>query len=973
MPRGAPSGTVTFLFTDVADSTRLWEEAPTDMADAVRVHDSIVRGTIESHGGYVFSTGGESFSAAFATAADAAAAAIESQERLRDDASVTFGVRMALHTGEAVERDRSYFGGEVNRGGRLATLGHGGQILLSDATETLLRNRVGLRPLGEHRLRGVRGRMSVYQVVADGLPAEFPVLRGVDSFPGNLPEHLSSLVGRDDVVDDLADVVRGNRVVTLSGVGGVGKTRLAVEIGAELAGDFPDGVWLVELGSVGDPASVPSAIATVLGVTPQGDAPLIDTVAEALGGRRLLLLVDNCEHVRAAAASAVEVIRRGSTTVNIVTTSREDLGVDGETVVAVDPLRLDGGVSSDAVTLFVDRARAVRGDFALRDPETAAATVEICRVLDGLPLGIELAAARMAAMNAVEVRDRLTDRYRLLQGSTPGPERQLTLRHAVEWSYDLLSDDERDLLRRTSVFAGGFELNGICAVVEPVADDVDVLRLLDSLVRKSLVVADHSATRTRYRLYETIRQFAEDQFAGDPSAGAGALERTRDLHARYFAQECAARWERWNGPGWRDAVDWVEAELANLRSAYRWAARRGDLEVATDVAAHAALMGFSVQLFETIAWAEELLEPASSADVRRLPRLYTAAGYACFAGRAEAARANAHRATELELDSRYDACEPGYASFIEALGSVYCGDLDRYVELTEAVARQFGSERGYGLAAYVDGLQSCGRVDEALGLAEESVAAARELGNPYWISYALWIAGMAFSRADVRRAFAAWDEGVAFVREHRVQFFEGFLARDAARLHTSDGEPEAALVLFDEAIAAFQRAGNVPQLIITLASVPALFERLDRHAPAAMLLGALSREPSSFHHVPELGDLDQRITRALGRPRTEELMSAGAALDLGDAAVYARQQIDAARRDPVPRARQARPGGLSRREIEVLRLVADGRTASEIATQLFISSRTAEHHIQNIYTKIGVSNRAAATRWAVKHQVVEIR
>ena len=284
--------------------------------------------------------------------------------------------------------------------------------------------------------------------------------------------------------------------------------------------------------------------------------------------------------------------------------------------------------------------------------------------------------------------------------------------------------------------------------------------------------------------------------------------------------------------------------------------------------------------------------------------------------------------------------------------------------------REHGSDRGYGIAAYVDGLQSCGRIEEALGYAEESVAAARSLGNPYWIAYALWIAGLAFSKADVPRAFAAWDEGVAFVREQRVQFFEGFLARDAARLHTSDGEPETALVLFSDAIAAFHKAGNVPQLIITLASVPALFERLDRPAPAAMLLGALSREPSSFHHVPELGDLGDRVARELGKTRAAELMAEGAALDLGDAAVYARQQIDVARRDPTPRARPARPGGLSRREIEVLRLVAEGRTAGEIATQLFISSRTAEHHIQHIYTKIGVSSRVAATRWAVKHQVV---
>jgi len=631
--------------------------------------------------------------------------------------------------------------------------------------------------------------------------------------------------------------------------------------------------------------------------------------------------------------------------------------------VSVSPLALQGGATSDAVTLFVDRARAVRPDFGLRDPDTASAVIEICEVVDGLPLGIELAAARMAAMSAGEVRDRLADRFRLLKSSAPSPERQQTLRHAVDWSYGLLTDDERDVLRVSSVFAGGFDLASICAVVEG-ADEVDVLGHLDSLVRKSLVVADHTTSRTRYSLYETIRQFAEDRLSE-----AGSLERTHDLHAAYFADAAAALWERWDGPGWRDAVDWVDRELGNLRSGFRWSVQRGELEIATDIAAHAALMGFSVQLFETLAWAEELLEAATAADVRRLPRLYTAAGYACFAGRAEAGRTNAHRATELEVDPRYDPSEPGYASFIEALCAVYCGDLDRYVELTGIVADRYGRERGYGIAAYVDGLQSCGRVDEALALAEESVEAARELGNPYWVSYALWIAGMTFSKRDPGRALAAWDEGVAFVRAHSVQFFEGFLARDAARLHTCDGEPETALVLFSEAITAFHRAGNVPQLIITLASVPALFERVDRPEPAATLLAAMTREPSSANHVPELDDLAARLTRRLGKKRAEEVALAGSALDLSDAAAYALQQIGVARRSPT--ARQSRPGGLSRREVEVLRLVADGRTAREIAAQLFISSRTAEHHIQHVYTKIGVTGRAAATRWAVEHEVVD--
>jgi len=932
------------------------------MAAALQVHDAIVRDSIEDHGGHVFASGGDGFSAAFSTAADAAAAAVASQQLLIE-ASLPFGVRMGLHTGEAIERDGSLLGTDVNRAARLMSLAHGGQVVVSDTTEVLLRDRMVLRPLGEHRLRGLRGRMTVYQVIADGLRSEFPVLRSVDRLAGNLPQQLSSFVGREDLVTDVAELVRSNPLVTLTGVGGVGKSRLALEVGAELAGEFPDGVWMVELAALGEASAVTAAIATALGITPQGSVALIDTVAETLAGRRLVLIVDNCEHVLAAAASAIEVIVGRSGSVKILATSRESLGVAAETPVSVSPLALQGGATSDAVTLFVDRARAVRPDFGLRDPDTASAVIEICEVVDGLPLGIELAAARMAAMSAGEVRDRLADRFRLLKSSAPSPERQQTLRHAVDWSYGLLTDDERDVLRVSSVFAGGFDLASICAVVEG-ADEVDVLGHLDSLVRKSLVVADHTTSRTRYSLYETIRQFAEDRLSE-----AGSLERTHDLHAAYFADAAAALWERWDGPGWRDAVDWVDRELGNLRSGFRWSVQRGEFEIATDIAAHAALMGFSVQLFETLAWAEELLEAATAADVRRLPRLYTAAGYACFAGRAEAGRTNAHRATELEVDPRYDPCEPGYASFIEALCAVYCGDLDRYVELTGIVADRYGRERGYGIAAYVDGLQSCGRVDEALALAEESVEAARELGNPYWVSYALWIAGMTFSKRDPGRALAAWDEGVAFVRAHRVQFFEGFLARDAARLHTCDGEPETALVLFSEAITAFHRAGNVPQLIITLASVPALLERVDRPEPAATLLAAMTREPSSANHVPELDDLAARLTRRLGKKRAEEVALAGSALDLSDAAAYALQQIGVARRSPT--ARQSRPGGLSRREVEVLRLVADGRTAREIAAQLFISSRTAEHHIQHVYTKIGVTGRAAATRWAVEHEVVD--
>ena len=784
-----------------------------------------------------------------------------------------------------------------------------------------------------------------------------------DARRGNLPVAATTLVGREPALAEIAELVRANQLVTLSGVGGVGKTRLAIAVASEMASEFPDGVWMVELAPLGDPAAVPDAIATVLGITPRGDVSVIEAVAEAIAGRRVLLVVDNCEHVLAAASSAIGEILSRAGTARILATSREYLWTAGETLLSVSPLGLDGGVTSDAVAMFVDRARTVRPGFTLERPDTASAVVEICETLDGLPLGIELAAARMAAMSAVEVRDRLGDRFRLLTGPEYGPPHQLTLRRTVEWSYDLLDDAERALLCIASVFSGGFDLYALCAVMGA-TDDVEILGRLDSLVRKSLIRADHSRDATRYGLFSTIRLFAEDRLAE-----AGEREGTKDRHATHLAAEAVRRWEHWNGPEWRKAVDWVEIELANLRAAFRWSADRGNAEVATDIAAHAALMGFSVELFETISWAEAFLGPATEADVLHLPRLYTAAGYACFVGRAGAAVANAHRATELEVQPGYEPCEPGYAAFIEALGEVYCGNLDRYVELTASVAALPG--RAYGIAAYVDGLQAAGRVEEAVGLTGAAVVAARHVGNPYWIAYTLWIVGLAFSKVDASRALAAWEEGVEVVRENDVHFFEGFMARDAALLHTASGDLDSALELFGSAIAAFHRAGNVAQLVITLASVPALFERLDRLRVAAILYGAMTRESASFHHVPGLSGLGDRVATKFGTEGLGRLVAEGAAMDLNDAAAYAREQLEVAHRDLRRLSLDIAPGGLTRRELQVLRLVADGATTRDIGEQLFISSKTADHHIQHIYTKIGVINRAAATRWALDQGVVE--
>jgi predicted ATPase/DNA-binding CsgD family transcriptional regulator len=800
----------------------------------------------------------------------------------------------------------------------------------------------------------------VFQVHAEGLPSEFPPLRMSDARRGNLPAPATTLVGRERELVEILDLVRANRLVTLTGVGGVGKTRLALEAGAALAGQFPDGVWLVELAPVGESASVPDAVATALGITPQAGVPANDAVAEALSGRRLLLLLDNCEHVVDAAADAAEAILARSATATVLATSREGLRVAGEQLMPVPPLALEGGAASAAVALFVERARAVNPGFELDDAATADAVTEICRGLDGLALAIELAAARMLSLTPVDLQQRLlADRFRMLTGS----KRQRSLRQTVGWSYDLLNDEERAALRYASVFWGGFGLDAITAVVG--ADDtLDVLDLLDSLVRKSLVTASRAMGQVRYGLLETIRQFAEDELSA-----LGTLEEVRDRHAAYFAREVTLRWERWNGPGFRDAVDWVEVEFSNLRAAFRWSAARNDVEVAADIAAHAAMVGVSGELFETVGWVEEIIEAATSADVRRLPRVYTAAGYSCFTGTPEQAVAFAQTAARLETNPRYEPFEPGLANFIEALAQVYCGHLDRYVELTQSVAALPGAARAFGLPGLVDGLQATGRVDEAIELADEAVAAAREQGSPWWIAYALWTRGTAYARVDPARALTAWREGLAYVRQHRVHFFEGFIARDAALLKLVDADPEEALALFDAAIDSFRQAGNVAQLTITLASVTALFERIECPEVAGTLYGAISRQPGSDHHVPDLPDLAGRLESKLGSGRFDECASSGATMDLTETAHYAREQIHLARATLATRS--GHPGVLSRREVEVLRLVAVGLTTREIADRLYISPKTADHHIQHIYTKIGVSNRASAALWAVQHDVIE--
>ena len=595
----APSGVVTFLFTDVEGSTRRWEADAQAMRAALVVHDKVLRTAVEAYDGFLFSHTGDGFVAAFASPMSAVYAAIDAQRELG------LPVRMGLATGEAELRDGDYFGTVLNRAARVMAAGHGGQILLADSTAGLLSG-VDLVDLGPRRLRDLPTPVQVFQVQAEGLQTDFPALRALDTSPGNLRPAATSFIGRESEVAEVQATVKAHRLVTLTGVGGVGKTRLALEVAARLVDEYPDGVWFFELAAVTDPAAIPDAVAAVLGITQQPGKSVSESVAAALEGRVRLLVFDNCEHVRDAAADLVEAILAQSATVRIVATSREGLGVADEQLWLVPSLDVGAGIESAAVNLFVERACSVASRFSMGSSDEGGAVVEICRRLDGIPLAIELAASRMASMTPIEVRDRLDQRFRLLIGSRRGLARHQTLRHAVAWSYDHLDDAEKPLLERCSVFAGGFDLQSACAVMDS-DDDFATLDLLDALVRKSLLVADRSSGRTRFSMLETIRQFAEEQLVAGGQATA-----VRAAHARYFAGCEADIMSLWDGPRQREAYAWFTAELANLRTAFRWATDQGDLDTAATIATYAGLLGVMVVNYEPIAWAEELIEPAPS-------------------------------------------------------------------------------------------------------------------------------------------------------------------------------------------------------------------------------------------------------------------------------------------------------------------------------------------------------------------------
>jgi predicted ATPase len=868
---------VTFLLTDIEGSTRRWEHDADGMRTALTAHDDVMREIIEAHEGRLFKHTGDGVCAAFESPRSAVDAAVAAQRQLR------LPVRMGIATGEAELRGDDYFGSVLNRAARVMAAGHGGQVLLDGATAGLITG-VQLTDLGPRRLRDIALPINVFQVCADDLRSEFPPLRTLDSTPGNLRTPTTSFLGREGEIADLQRELKAHRLVTLTGPGGVGKTRLALEVGSRSAHEFPDGVWVIELAPVGDPAVVPEAVAAVLGIAQQPGMNLADSIAAAQEGRTRLLVFDNCEHLVDAAAEMIEKILAYSATVAILTTSREGLRLPDEQLVPVPSLDVD----SSAAMLFVERASAVGA--AISSTDDSHAVAEICRRLDGIPLAIELAASRMQSMTATEVRDRLDDRFRLLTGARRGLERHQTLRHAVRWSYDLLDADEKRLLARISVFAGGFDLSGARAIAGT-DDEYATLDLLDALVRKSLLIADRSSGRTRFSTLETIRQFAEEQLVS-----SGEANDARDAHARYFATCEDDVLALWDSPRQREAYEWLARELPNLRAAFRWSVESGDLDTAATIAFYAGLLGMGTELWEPISWAEELIEPARAADHRRLAQLYTVAAQCFAAGRIDAAIKYGELG-EAALE------RGGYADipfgFEATLGTAHhmAGNPEKAaVMVRNAIARRSGAMTAISQALLAWALITSGTTDEAMAAVEGLPAVADRSDNPQVQVLLLTSYSWAHMHVDPVKAYDTSRRALSIARDSGNRYVETTTLLGLSRMAVSHGDPVEAIDLLVDATASYHDSGTLLLVPGPLALIAALLDRFGRYEPAAIIMG-VGDQPGPRTTFPEVDSAIAHLCEALGDATYESLARTGAAMSTAAAVTYALEQIGHARAD----------------------------------------------------------------------------
>ncbi len=739
-----PSGTITLLFTDIEGSTQHWEQQRTAMPQALRRHDELLRTAIEAYGGYVFKTVGDEFCAAFARPSDALAAAAEAQRSLsREDWSAVGGlaVRMALHSGMTDERDGDYFGSPVNRVARLLATAHGGQVVASNATAQLLR---GLMPeqtelvdLGSHRLKDLVEREQIWQLVAPGLPEAFPPLRSLDALPNNLPRQVTPLIGRDEVLAEIEPLVLEHPLVTLVGTGGIGKTRVALQAGADLLDGSADGVWFIELAQLNDAALIVNTIVATFGLHEQANRSLLDVLLQYLRPRNLLLILDNCEHLIEEVAKIADAMLRAAPQVRILATSREPLRIAAEYVCRVpsltvpsssDSLPAEDALRYGAVALFAERARVSDGKFTLTD-ETAPIVADICRRLDGIALAIELAAARVRMLPPRQLAQKLDERFRVLTGgSRTALPRQQTMRALIDWSHELLSESEQRLFRRLAIFAGGWTLDAAEAVcTDDTLDALDVIDLLSSLVDKSLVVAE--SEHARYGLLESTRAFALEKL--EQSAEREALARR---HAQWVADLGDRAYEAtFTIPPLQRRAQF-DPEIENARVAIDWALLHDEVVLAARI-----LAGFDrpyQQLFGAAQVSSRFEAVLARLDAAAQPAL-AARVWNALADRSEGSRKVEAAQRAVEFAQRCDDRLTTIQSLVwMAYGLFQAGRpqeaqpfIDRALQLVKesGLTRSLIHAGALNVAALV--ALACGRTDEAEHSYAEALALHTTLGD----------------------------------------------------------------------------------------------------------------------------------------------------------------------------------------------------------------------------------------------------
>jgi predicted ATPase/class 3 adenylate cyclase len=893
-------GTVTLVFTDIEGSTRLLERLGDEYATLIADHHRIVDGAAARHGGTRIDAAGDGLFMSFPTARGALSAVVEAQRELEAHAwpdSAEVRVRMGIHTGEPMSATTGYIGIDVHRAARICAAAHGGQILVSQAAQSLLGSalpaEVTLRDLGDHRLRGIESAERLYQVVAPGLERVFPPVRSLDTMPNNLPRQLSSFVGREEEIVSAETRLAEGPLLTLTGTGGVGKTRLALEIGAHVVTSYPDGVWLVELASLTDGEFVDDAVAAALRVKQRPNVEIIDALVEAIGDLRMLLILDNCEHLLEPVVEMLHALLRRCPNLRVLATSREGLGIAGEGLLPIQSMSLPSSETSadleeiaeyDAVRLFVDRARAVSPGFVL-GPSNVAAVAQICRRLDGIPLAVELAAARVRSLPPAQIASRLDDRFRLLTGgSRTAVPRHRTLRAAMDWSFELLGPSEQAVMARLAVFVGSFSLEAAEAVVG--GEDVeaaDVIDLLDHLVDRSLLIAEQDAGEARYRMLETIRDYAQERLAESGDA-ATRFARHRDWYAALVDQ---ARPAFFSGPVQPEWVVRFAADHDNLRAALRWAHEDPD-GASVELSMASGLWRFwevRGDLEEGSAWLERALERLGGEVSLRRASALTGAGVLA-AHRGDYARAVAFHEASLMIHRELgDPFAIATACNNVASVAIERNDFDRARDLyREAIelTRAGGDPRGaaYTLINLADLTSRMGDEPAAEQLFAESAAMFDQIGDQWGAAHASTrLAIGARRRGDLEGARRGFEDALAAHRRTGDRHAQARVLANLGDTAADGGDLAAAERLYQESLALRSELGDRMGMATVLERLAGVAE--DRPARAAALIGAAAaiREeigaPLSAGGMARVDQFLAGLHSSIGAAAVEQALAAG--------------------------------------------------------------------------------------------------